>query len=135
MIGDIGKQRCPQISQEINSEFSLSSQRQLSGNIIVHICGLGASVGYERQSEYSTRRDESHKYGLLYSLRASPLPATNQKPQLFVGVATNRHICFEESTIMILKSYCGGKVLCITEVITSRMPYSACFFLKRDFPD
>ena len=66
VIGDIGKQRCPQISQEINSEFSLSSQRQLSGNIIVHICGLGASVGYERQSEYSTRRDESHKYGLLW---------------------------------------------------------------------
>nr|DAY49823.1 MAG TPA: hypothetical protein [Caudoviricetes sp.] len=78
VIGDIGKQRCPQISQEINSEFSLSSQRQLSGNIIVHICGLGASVGYERQSEYSTRRDESHKYGLLYSLRASPLPATTR---------------------------------------------------------
>ena len=46
------------------------AKETLSGNIIVHICGLGASVGYERQSEYSTRRDESHKYGLLYSLRA-----------------------------------------------------------------
>ena len=28
----------------------------------IHICGLGASVGCERLSEHSTRRDESHKY-------------------------------------------------------------------------
>ena len=81
----------------INSEFSLSSQRQLSGNIIVHICGLGASVGYERQSEYSTRRDESHKYGLLYSLRASPLPATTRSlsfssalPPIDISVSKNQ---------------------------------------------
>ena len=49
----------------INSEFSLSSQRQLSGNIIVHICGLGAKVGCEHLSEHSTFSDESHKYGLF----------------------------------------------------------------------
>ena len=29
-------------------------------------------------SEHSTRRDESHKYGLFYLLRASTLPAANQ---------------------------------------------------------
>ena len=27
-----------------------------------YICGLGASVGCERISEHSTRRDESHRY-------------------------------------------------------------------------
>ena len=32
------------------------------------ICGLGASVGCERISEHLTRRDESHKYALFFSV-------------------------------------------------------------------
>ena len=39
----------------------------------MHICGLGASVGCERLSEHSTRRDENHKYALLDSQVSSTL--------------------------------------------------------------
>ena len=58
---------------------------------ILHICGLGASVGCERISEHSTRRDENHKYAVLvsqvsvlknttatFSGGVSPLPAAIQ---------------------------------------------------------
>ena len=36
-------------------EFFYSKQK--AGNDILYICGLGASVGCERLSEHSTRRD------------------------------------------------------------------------------
>ena len=40
---------------------------------ILPICGLGASVGCERKSEHSTRRDESHKQGVFVFYEASAL--------------------------------------------------------------
>lgn len=64
---------------------------QKSENQIIYICGLGASVGCERKSEHSTRRDENHKYAVLvsqvsvlknttatFSGGVSPLPAAIQ---------------------------------------------------------
>ncbi|EEG37246.1 hypothetical protein EUBHAL_00919 [Anaerobutyricum hallii DSM 3353] len=39
----------------------------------IHICGLGASVGCERLSEHSTRRDESHRYGFFLFQSSSVL--------------------------------------------------------------
>ncbi|EEG34919.1 hypothetical protein EUBHAL_03225 [Anaerobutyricum hallii DSM 3353] len=39
----------------------LNCQRQETKEYAMPICGLGASVGYERVSEHSTRRDESHR--------------------------------------------------------------------------
>ena len=44
---------------------------QKSENKIIYICGLGASVGCERKSEHSTRRDENHKYRGLDSQTSS----------------------------------------------------------------
>ena len=46
---------------------------------ILHICGLGASVGCERISEHSTRRDENHKYAVLVSQVSSVLFIKMQK--------------------------------------------------------
>ena len=50
---------------------------------IPYICGLGARFGCERISEYSTRRDENHRYGYMAirfsvfggSSVCSPIPA------------------------------------------------------------
>jgi hypothetical protein len=39
----------------------------------IHICDLGASVGCERLSEHSTRRDESHRYGFFLFQSSSVL--------------------------------------------------------------
>ena len=55
---------------------------QKSENQIIYICGLGASVGYERISEYSTRRDENHRYGYMAIRFSSTLPAANWGVQI-----------------------------------------------------
>ena len=49
----------------IGLQFKLLPMHSLRRKLIPYICGLGASVGYERVSEHSTRRDESHKWGGL----------------------------------------------------------------------
>ena len=59
----------PNLPHWFNSSAVAIAQKTL--NPIRHICGPGASVGYERASEYSTRRDENHKYGVLDSMSSS----------------------------------------------------------------
>ena len=54
-------------------------KRQKPEKPILHICGLGASVGCERISEHSTRRDENHKYAVLVSKVSSVLFIKSQK--------------------------------------------------------
>ena len=63
----------------LNSEFTPVAKEQPPEREIPYICGLGAKVGCERLSEHSTCRDESHKYRGFLFLKASTLPAANQK--------------------------------------------------------
>ena len=53
------------------NKFAQAARKQKSENPILYICGLGASVGCERKSEHSTRRDENHKYRGLDSQTSS----------------------------------------------------------------
>ena len=54
------------------------AKRQKPEKPILHIYGLGASVGCECISEHSTRRDENHKYAVWISLVSSVLPTKSQ---------------------------------------------------------
>ena len=64
---------------EINSFHSCDFQSQEIRASIDSKCGLGASVGCERASEHSTRRDESHIYYLSMPLFPSPKPQRDER--------------------------------------------------------
>ena len=65
------------------SSYLPAARKQNPENPILHICGLGASVGCESEGEHSTRRDENHKYGGWDSLDSSPFFVANQNKSQF----------------------------------------------------